>query len=45
MSGNGGAHGLVLTLPDLVITLVLGTVLILGEEIGWRGFLLPPCRS
>jgi membrane protease YdiL (CAAX protease family) len=34
-------HGLGLTLPDLVITLVLGTVLILGEEIGWRGFLLP----
>ena len=24
-----------------MITLVLGTVLILGEEIGWRGFLLP----
>ena len=35
------AHGLALTLPDLVITLILGTVLILGEEIGWRGFLLP----
>jgi membrane protease YdiL (CAAX protease family) len=26
---------------NLVIALVLGTVLILGEEIGWRGFLLP----
>jgi membrane protease YdiL (CAAX protease family) len=35
------AHGLALTLPDLAITLTLGTVLILGEEIGWRGFLLP----
>ena len=34
-------HGLILTVPDLVITLALGTVLILGEEIGWRGFLLP----
>jgi membrane protease YdiL (CAAX protease family) len=35
------AHGLALTAPDLAITLILGTVLILGEEIGWRGFLLP----
>ncbi len=26
---------------DLVISLVLGTVIILGEEIGWRGYLLP----
>lgn len=26
---------------DLVISLVVGTVFILGEEIGWRGFLLP----
>jgi membrane protease YdiL (CAAX protease family) len=34
-------HGLALTVPDLAITLTLGTVLILGEEIGWRGFLLP----
>jgi membrane protease YdiL (CAAX protease family) len=26
---------------NLVISLVLGTVIIAGEEIGWRGFLLP----
>ena len=26
---------------DLAISLVLGSVLILGEEIGWRGYLLP----
>jgi membrane protease YdiL (CAAX protease family) len=26
---------------NLVVAIVLGTVLILGEEIGWRGFLLP----
>ncbi|WP_020107235.1 CPBP family intramembrane glutamic endopeptidase [Nocardia sp. 348MFTsu5.1] len=26
---------------DLVIELAIGTVFILGEEIGWRGFLLP----
>jgi uncharacterized protein len=26
---------------DLIIELAIGTVFILGEEIGWRGFLLP----
>lgn len=26
---------------DLVLNIVLGTVIILGEEIGWRGYLLP----
>ncbi len=26
---------------NLVINVVLGTVIILGEEIGWRGYLLP----
>lgn len=26
---------------DLVVSLVVGTAFILGEEIGWRGFLLP----
>lgn len=26
---------------NLIVSLVLGSVLILGEEIGWRGFLLP----
>src|SRR4051794_30071675 len=26
---------------DLLISLVIGTVIIVGEEIGWRGFLLP----
>lgn len=26
---------------DLVLSLVIGTVIIVGEEIGWRGYLLP----
>ena len=26
---------------DLVLAAVIGTVFILGEEIGWRGYLLP----
>jgi membrane protease YdiL (CAAX protease family) len=26
---------------DLVLSLLIGTVIILGEEIGWRGYLLP----
>jgi membrane protease YdiL (CAAX protease family) len=34
-------HGLALSVPNLVISLALGTVVILGEEIGWRGYLLP----
>lgn len=34
-------HGLALSVPNLVIALVLGSLLILGEEIGWRGYLLP----
>ena len=28
-------------ITNLLISLVMGTVIILGEEIGWRGFLLP----
>jgi membrane protease YdiL (CAAX protease family) len=28
-------------ITDLLISLVMGTVFMLGEEIGWRGFLLP----
>ena len=26
---------------DLVLSLLIGTVIIVGEEIGWRGYLLP----
>jgi membrane protease YdiL (CAAX protease family) len=26
---------------DVVLSLVIGTVIVLGEEIGWRGYLLP----
>ncbi len=38
-------HGLTTTLPDIVFGTVVFTAVILGEEIGWRGFLLPKLRE
>jgi membrane protease YdiL (CAAX protease family) len=38
---NTGPASVASFVADLLISLVLGSVLILGEEIGWRGYLLP----
>ena len=34
-------EGLVASVPDMLISLGMGIALSLGEEIGWRGYLLP----
>ncbi|ONH33373.1 CPBP family intramembrane glutamic endopeptidase [Pseudofrankia asymbiotica] len=44
-AGMIGVHEVLLTVPDLFLEGAVFTVVILGEEIGWRGFLLPRLQS
>lgn len=45
VAGMIGVHEVLLSGPDLFFEAVVFTVVILGEEIGWRGFLLPRLQA